>query len=106
MARKKPRFRCHKCKKSMGSAATSFAHFQKHPSHRNAKQKKDYQANLALREKNGGTQPQRRVTASGLPTVRRTTRTGATRRLVKFCTNCGERRMPSHNYCGGCGDKI
>jgi hypothetical protein len=98
MARKQPRFRCHKCKKNLGSAAISYGHFQKHPSHRNAKQKKDYAANLALREKH--------KREGVLPTVRRTTRISATRRTGKFCTNCGERRMPSHNYCGGCGDKV
>jgi hypothetical protein len=96
MARKKPRFRCQKCRKNLGSAALSFAHFQKLPSHRTERQLRDYHANLALRKRNEGT----------LPTVRRTTRTSTTRRTGKFCTNCGERRMPSHNYCGGCGDKI
>lgn len=103
MARKKPGFWCYKCKKNLGSAAHSFAHFKKSPSHRNAKQKKDHLANKALRKRHGGKTP-RRYSMPGLPTLQRTTRnrTGT----FKFCTQCGTRKMPSHNYCGGCGEKL
>lgn len=101
--RKKPSFRCYKCKKNLKSAFASAEHFKENPSHRNAKQKKDYLANKALAEDTSSSRYQRRVT-TGLPTKRITTRTRSG--LRKFCTDCGERRMPSHNYCGGCGDRL
>jgi hypothetical protein len=101
--RRKPKFRCHKCKKDLGSSYASWDHFQQYPTHRNQKQRNDYRANCALAESKGGSKPQRRA-SGGLPTTRITTRTRAG--TMKFCTNCGERRMPSHNYCGGCGDKL
>ncbi len=91
--RKKPTYKCYKCKVRLGSAAVSFAHFQDNPNHRNAKQKKDYLANKALNRKG----------ASPLPMTRR--KMGAVR-TMKFCTECGNRPMPSHNYCGGCGGKL
>ena len=104
MARKKPRFRCHKCKNNLGSAATSFEHFKKHPSHRTERQLKDFKANLALRERGGKPKAKRRVTQAGLPTIKVNLRGRST--TDRYCTECGTRKMPSHNYCGGCGDKL
>lgn len=95
MARKQPKFRCHKCRKNLKSAAVSFAHFQKHPSHRTERQLRDFKANLALRERRGG--------GNSLPIVRRRSRGS---RAVKYCTGCGGRRMPAHSFCGGCGYKL
>jgi hypothetical protein len=91
--RKIPTYKCHKCKKKLGSAATSFAHFQDHPSHRNPKQLKDYLANLSLKK---------RQVLSGLPMSERRVRVT---RTDKYCTECGSKKMPSHNFCGGCGTK-
>jgi len=96
--RRKPQFKCHKCKKNLGSARASYDHFQDNPSHRNKKQKTDYlknKADVAAGRDRGG---------SILPTRRR----GAVRRdrVQKFCTSCGNHRLPSHEYCGGCGSKL
>jgi len=96
MSRSKPKFRCHHCKKNMGSAMASAAHFQKYPKHRTAVQLRAYKQNLALRDARNGNR---------LPTLKRSTGT-AFKRAQKFCTRCGQSLKPAFNYCGGCGAKL
>ncbi len=104
MARKKPTYKCFKCKAKLGSAAVSYAHFQDNPSHRSAKQLKDYRANRALNlHRNAKQLALNRRGSSQLPVISRKMQSG---RTMKFCTECGNRPMPSHNYCGGCGGKL
>jgi len=88
--RKIPTYKCFKCRAKLGSAALSYAHFQDNPSHRNPKQLKDYLANKVLKKR----------ISSGLPVVRSRVRLD---KAMKFCTECGNKKMPSHNFCGGCG---
>jgi hypothetical protein len=98
MARKKPRFLCKKCNKNLGSAAKSYRHFKKNPTHRTERQAKDYKQNLALREKKG-LRP-----IGKLPTVVRKKR-AMVKVGVRYCTQCGNGRRSTHVYCGNCGVK-
>ena len=103
---KKPTFKCYKCKKNLKSAAQSFAHFGKYPTHRNEKQQKDFKANRALaRIRKAERSTARRAYGTDvLPTVKR--RGMRVVRTMKYCTNCGNNRKPSYRYCGGCGGKL
>lgn len=100
MARKKPRFRCHKCKKNLGSAAKSFGHFQKNPTHRTERQIRDYKTNIALR-KQKALHP-----IAKLPTVSASRGSKKAVRPGRYCTHCGEGRKAFHRFCGHCAEKL
>lgn len=115
MARKEPRYVCEPCHEDFKGTVRLAKHFMENPGHRSMKQQRKFLSNqrddsIARRrnktKRRRGPYDNQTKAVEGLPTKRRSTRTSTTRRTGKFCTNCGERRMPSHNYCGGCGDKV
>ena len=105
MARAKPRFKCHHCKKNLGSAAASAKHFQKNPKHRTERQQRDFETNQSLAARGMKATRRKQKVERSLPTVDLRRRSNVTRGL-RFCTNCGGPRKATHNYCGTCGGRL
>jgi hypothetical protein len=111
MAKKqKKTFKCDTCYVKLKSAMDSARHFKKYPTHRNQRQKIQFEYSQENRRRRlEGSEPTRAsihdVAAIGsLPTVQR--RMQASRSVAKFCTGCGLARKISHRFCGGCGTKL
>lgn len=117
--RKKNIYRCTKCSKRFGSSPQAAQHFAKHPSHRTDKQRQKHISNMrasqVVRDRMGVTKRRSSVyedltrTKHGVPQLFLPTKGMTTQNrqgTMKYCTECGTRKMPSHNYCGGCGGKL
>lgn len=102
---KRKRFKCDTCpRKKFESAVELSEHFKDHPKHRNPRQQRQFDYSQGVRaERHQSGEIVARQSVNGLPTTKRAT---PTRRTQKFCTECGTRMMPSHNFCGGCGAKL
>jgi len=100
----KRHFGCDECpRKKFTCAMDLSAHFKDHPKHRNHRQQIQFEYSQTLKaERHESGEIQGRRTVNGLPTTKRTI---AVKQVMKFCTQCGVRSMPSHNFCGGCGVK-
>jgi len=105
MKTKRKTFKCETCtRKQFTNAVELSKHFKKYPTHRNKRQQMQFKYSQSVRaDRHQSGSIIARNSVNGLPTTKRAT---TARKAQKFCTNCGTRMMPSHNFCGGCGGKL
>jgi hypothetical protein len=89
--------KCDKCTMRLKGPVDSKYHYDKHPTHRNKRQRQQFESNHKAR-------------IGGLPTVSRSTakrRAAANTRTPRYCSKCGWAfgKAPAHLFCAGCGSK-
>lgn len=105
---KKRKFICDECpNKKFVNTRLLATHFKKYPEHRNHRQQVQFEYSQAIRDKAGRVRPGIfKSPQDVLPMVKATRMKRVRTALMKFCTGCGNRTLPSYTYCGGCGIKL